>query len=635
MNAARPWVLRCAASPEAATTSPPGTRPPTAKKAANARPRATERTASGRGCGGTSRVLTTTVSVTIWAIPNSARRLGLTLTIGGGASGTVALAPAGVDADSGRCVSTSGAVSRRTTQTITAQPTTKTAASNGTGLTRRAMPAIANAARAGSATWMAGMRHGRQSPVRRPVPRAAATTTRDVATPAGPGSTKWTSTATDATANPSSRASSRFSMAACYATEAAVPGSRTKPQRTNLRHLAPDPLRLTRNPRQKLRARAGVQDAFRRQPGRAGHRGPPSEVIEFFGSVGVRVDREDAAELCGSAGSNVREIEPLVRTVQLQRGAGAGGFPEDEIPIEVQIIARSDVAPGGMGDDVDVGIADPDERPGRQLLARLAARDVDGSDHQVVASQYLVRIVEAGVGADLKLAAVEQPKALRRSLGRGRSVGLLTGETLVECRHDSPLRLHPFDREAAGNRQTDGVVGQHEVGVAAASGGLRHLLDGVDAVRPVGVAVAIAPQIGARHEHRKRPRVTGLYLAAILAQFRLDERQAQETIGLPLGREGPEFRAVARRILARRILAVVAQAQVSLLGQTPAAVASDPPQPDVVFLRPCEMDQVSAHLAGRHDHQIHLRPAQKSDGGLVRPLRQNRLNGRQPDEPRH
>src|SRR5664279_4102624 len=582
MNAARPWVLRCAASPEAATTSPPGTRPPTAKKAANARPRATERTASGRGCGGTS-----------------------------------------------------GAVSRRTTQTITAQPATKTAASHGTGLTRRAIPAIANAARAGSATGMAGMRHGRQSPVRRPVPRAAATTTRDVATPAGPGSTKWTSTATDATANPSSRASSRFSMAACYATEAAVPGSRTKPQRTNLRHLAPDPLRLTRNPRQKLRARAGVQDAFRRQPGPAGHRGPPSEVIEFFGSVGVRVDREDAAELCGSAGSNVREIEPLVRTVQLQRGAGAGGFPEDEIPIEVQIIARSDVAPGGMGDDVDVGIADPDERPGRQLLARLAARDVDGSDHQVVASQYLVRIVEAGVGAYLKLAAVEQPKALHGSLGRGRSVGLLTGESLVECRHDSPLRLHPFDREAAGNRQTDGVVGQHEVGVAAVSGGLRHLLDGVDAVRPVGVAVAIAPQIGPRHEHRQRPRVTGLYLAAILAQFRLDERQAQETIGLPLGREGPEFRAVARRILARRILAVVAQAQVSLLGQTPAAVASDPPQPDVVFLRPCEMDQVSAHLAGRHDHQIHLRPAQKSDGGLVRPLRQNRLNGRQPDEPRH
>src|SRR5664280_49741 len=373
MNAARPWVLRCAASPEAATTSPPGTRPPTAKKAANARPRATERTASGRGCGGTSRVLTTTVSVTIWAIPNSARRLGLTLTIGGGASGTVALAPAGVDADSGRCVSTSGAVSRRTTQTITAQPTTKTAASNGTGLTRRAMPAIANAARAGSATWMAGMRHGRQSPVRRPVPRAAPATTRNVATPAGPASTKWTSTAIDATANPSSRASSRFCMAACYATQASA---RVR-----------DPLRLTRNPRQKLRARAGVQDAVPRQPGPAGHRGPPAEVIEFFGSVRVRVDREDAAELRGSAGSNVRKIEPLVRTVQLQRGAGACCFAENEIPVEVQVIARADIAPGGMGDDVDMGVADADQCPGRQLLTRLAARDVDRSNHQVVASQ--------------------------------------------------------------------------------------------------------------------------------------------------------------------------------------------------------------------------------------------------------
>src|SRR5450759_1198181 len=122
MNAARPWVLRFAASPEAVTTRPPGTRPPTAKKAANATPRATERTASGRGCGGTSRVLTTTVSVTIWAIPNSARRLGLTLTIGGATSSPAALAPAGVDVDSGCGVSTSGAVSRRTTQTVTAQP---------------------------------------------------------------------------------------------------------------------------------------------------------------------------------------------------------------------------------------------------------------------------------------------------------------------------------------------------------------------------------------------------------------------------------------------------------------------------------------------------------------------------------
>src|SRR5450756_1547966 len=252
-------------------------------------------------------------------------------------------------------------------------PATKTAASHGTGLTRRAMPAIANAATAGSATWMAGMRHGRQSPVRRPVPRAAAATTRAVATPAGPGSTKWTSTATDATANPSSRASSRFCMAACYATEAAGPGSSTEPQGTNRRQLAPEPLRLARNPRQKLRARAGVQDTFRRQPGPAGHRGPPPEVVQFFGSVGVRIDREDAPELSGSPGSNIRKIEPLVRSVQLQRGARTGCFAVHQIPVEVQVIACADIAPGGMSDDVDVGVADPGQCPGRQLLACLAA----------------------------------------------------------------------------------------------------------------------------------------------------------------------------------------------------------------------------------------------------------------------
>src|SRR5450759_1117937 len=492
-----------------------------------------------------------------------------------------ALAPAGANADSGRSASTSGAVSRRTTQTITAQPATKTAASHGTGLTRRAMPAIANAATAGSATWMAGMRHGRHSPVRSPAPRAAATTTREVATPAGPASTKWTSTAIDATASPSSRASSRFCMAACYATQASA---RVR-----------DPPRLARNPGQKLRARAGVQDTLRRQPGPAGHRRPPAEVVELFGSVGVRVDREDAAELHGSAGANVREIEPLVRTVHLQCGAGACGFAVHQIPVEIQVVAPADVAPGGMGDDVDVGVAYPDQRPGRQLLARLAARDVDGSNHQVVAIQYLVRIVERGVSADLKLAAVEQPKALRGRLGRGRAVGLLAGEPLVERRHDGPLRLHPLEREAAGNRQTDGVVGQDEVGVAAPPSCLRHLLDRVDAVRPVGVAMAIAPQIGLRHEHRQRARVTGLHLAAILAQFRLDERQAQEAVRLLFCREGPKFGPLGG-------LAIGAKAKKARLRQAPAAVAGDPPEPDIVCLRPGEMDQVGAHLTGRHDH---------------------------------
>src|SRR5450756_2264759 len=254
-----------------------------------------------------------------------------------------------------------------------------------------ALPALAAFAIAGiarlvspvpwlAAVFVAGMRHGRQSPVRRPVPRAAAATTRSVATPAGPGSTKWPSTATDATANPSSRASSRFCMAACYATEAAGPGSSTEPQGTNRRQLASEPLRLARNPRQKLRARAGVQDTFRRQPGPAGHGGPPAEVVQFFGSVGVRIDREDAPELSGSPGSNIRKIEPLVRSVQLQRGARTGCFAVHQIPVEVQVIACADIAPGGMSDDVDVGVADPGQCPGRQLLACLAAWDVDGSN---------------------------------------------------------------------------------------------------------------------------------------------------------------------------------------------------------------------------------------------------------------
>ena len=103
---------------------------------------------------------------------------------------------------------------------------------------------------------------------------------------------------------------------------------------------------------------------------------------------------------------------------------------------------------------------------------------------------------------------------------------------------------------------------------------------GVDAVAPVGVAVEVAAQVGERDQRRQPARARGLDLAAVLAQLGLDERQVEEAVRRGLVGERPQLGGVARQRLA-----VVVDAQEALLGQAPAAVAGDPPQPDVVLRR--------------------------------------------------
>ena len=111
------------------------------------------------------------------------------------------------------------------------------------------------------------------------------------------------------------------------------------------------------------------------------------------------------------------------------------------------------------------------------------------------AREQVVLVVELAVGPDLELAAVQQAEALGRRLGR-RGPGRLLGRVpRVERGDDLALLLDPIGREAAGDGQRLGVVGQDLVGVAAPAGGLGHHLDRVDAVGPVGVGVQVAAQV--------------------------------------------------------------------------------------------------------------------------------------------
>ena len=135
---------------------------------------------------------------------------------------------------------------------------------------------------------------------------------------------------------------------------------------------------------------------------------------------------------------------------------------------------------------------------------------------------------------------------------------------------------------------------------------------GCVAVGPFGVAVQVAPQVGQGDEVRQRAREGGLELARLLAQLRLDVRQADEGVGLGLGREGPQFGRVAGQRLA-----VLADPQEALLGQAPALVAGHRAEPDVVLLGAGEVDAVRPALARRDDHQVDLRTTAQPDRGLV------------------
>ena len=177
-------------------------------------------------------------------------------------------------------------------------------------------------------------------------------------------------------------------------------------------------------------------------------------MLELTRLVRVRVDREEAADLHGAPGALHGEVQAMGRAVHLQHGAGPRGLGIHDVPVEIQVIAPVDHPARRVGDDIDMRTADAVERPHRQLRPGLAAGDVDGGDDEIEAREQVILVVERAVGADLQLTAVEQPKALRRRLGRCRAGGLLRRKAGVERGDDRPLLLHPLRRQAVGDRQT-------------------------------------------------------------------------------------------------------------------------------------------------------------------------------------
>ena len=176
--------------------------------------------------------------------------------------------------------------------------------------------------------------------------------------------------------------------------------------------------------------------------------------------MSVGVDRQDAAGRDGMSRAFGGEVQAMRRAVDLQGGARPGRLGVDGLPVEIEIVACLDHPAGGMGDDVDVRTADGIERSARELSQRLAPRHVDGRHDDLEPREEVVLVIEDAVGPDLELATVEQPKALRRRLGRRRPVSLFGFETLVQGSDDRALFLHPIGGQSARNRERLRVIRQ-------------------------------------------------------------------------------------------------------------------------------------------------------------------------------
>ena len=266
------------------------------------------------------------------------------------------------------------------------------------------------------------------------------------------------------------------------------------------------------------------------------------------------------------------EVEAVRGAVDLERRPGRGGRLEHRVPVEVEVVAGLDHPARRVRDDVDVRAADRVERAPGQLGARLAAGDVDGRDDEVEPREEVVLVVELAVGADLELAAVEEPEAarvgaLRRSSPRASSSANRALSAAMISRSCSTRS----GRQAARDREALRVVGEHLVRVAEPAGGLGHDLDRVDAVAPVGVRVQVAAEVGPGDEARQ---------PALVARPRSRPGPRAARARCTAGR-GSAYapglvleRAELGRVALER-LAVLVDPEVALLAQLPAAVPRD------------------------------------------------------------
>ena len=146
--------------------------------------------------------------------------------------------------------------------------------------------------------------------------------------------------------------------------------------------------------------------------------------------------------------------------------------------------------------------------------------------------------------------------------------------------------------EPVGHGQRLAMVGHRQVLEAGSTRRPRHRLEVFLAVGGIGMAVQVAAQVLARDERWQRTPLGGFDLAAVLAQFRRDPRQAERGVDVLFAGPG-HYHAIG-------------QAGQAVLVQTQAERNRAIAQRDVVALGAGEILKRGALLRGRHEPEIRL-----------------------------
>ncbi len=234
----------------------------------------------------------------------------------------------------------------------------------------------------------------------------------------------------------------------------------------------------------------------------------------------VAVDGEPDPGVAGGADVIRRQVQPLRRGVDLQRGAGAGAGPEQLAEVHLDRRALAHPPGGGVADDVDVRVLTGGNEPPGHLRPGLLEVRVHRGDADIEPGQEVRVPVHRAVRADVELGAVQQHEA--------------PGEVCCQRPHLLPLGQHLLVGHPLHD-QVRRVVGDGVVLVSAPPRRVGHRLERGHPVGEVGVRVQVPSQVIDPNEPGYLPPRRRLDLPAVLAHGRGHPRQPQPFVDLLLG----------------------------------------------------------------------------------------------------
>ena len=196
--------------------------------------------------------------------------------------------------------------------------------------------------------------------------------------------------------------------------------------------------------------------------------------------VGIAVDGHLDAHFQGTAYVHVVQIEAGRDAVYLQGRTGLGSDLDHGIQVHGAFLALAKNAARWVANDVNVGVVQGVHHTPGDLRPILAQRSVHRGHDKVEFGQDLVGKIEAAVGLDLQFATLKQENPIPSAV-QGIDLG--------------PLGAQPLDRQAIGDAQALGVVGDNQVAIAPLLRRLGHLCQGTGAIAPVGVGMQVATNI--------------------------------------------------------------------------------------------------------------------------------------------